>query len=587
VELTGYLAVARRWWWTLLVATWVAGIAGWIVASSIPPTYEARTQLLVGPYNTDRDTLAASAVLVQTYSQLITTEPIMTSAIAEAGATLTPDELESATRVTADNTTRILDIRVQDTDPQMAATLANKLAAEISILSARGTNRPEGQIQIVDFARPPTDPIAPQKSLIVALAAIAALIGAMVLVLLVEYLSAAVRSEEELGRVTGLPFLGRVDIARSLPSSSRALIDNDPESAAAAAYRLVLAKVAFREGHGEPVRSIAVVGTGANPATGQVAANLAAITARGGRQVVLIDADTGDAPVSRIFGLMDRSGVTDALLSGRSDLSSALVRISSTLSIVPRGMAAGEDQIDVERAKAMLHGLADQADIVMLNTGPLHLSAGALVWAQAADAATIVATLDQSRRDDLAYAVESLRLVGANVAGSVLADRRRGFGRARASAAPAPRPAAQTEAPRPTPRDRIVTSPLPATYPSSSPYASSYSPATSYERPTAYEPPTPYEAPTAYEPPTPMQPLTPVPPPLAPIPPDYDPDPPDPPAPRPMPTVLAPVQSDEESVDADDSADDGPDEEEVPPPPRPTTPRRRSRRRRQAGEPST
>jgi capsular polysaccharide biosynthesis protein len=202
VELTGYLAVARRWWWTLLVATWVAGIAGWIVASSIPPTYEARTQLLVGPYNTDRDTLAASAVLVQTYSQLITTEPILTSAIAEAGATLTPDELESATRVTADNTTRILDIRVQDTDPQMAATLANKLAAEISILSARGTNRPEGQIQIVDFARPPTDPVAPQKSLIVALAAIAALIGAMVLVLLVEYLSAAVRSEEELVRVT-------------------------------------------------------------------------------------------------------------------------------------------------------------------------------------------------------------------------------------------------------------------------------------------------------------------------------------------------------------------------------------------------
>ena len=567
MELTGYLAVARRWWWTLLVATWVAGIAGWIVASSIPPTYEARTQLLVGPYNTDRDTLAASAVLVQTYSQLITTEPILTSAIAEAGATLTPDELESATRVTADNTTRILDIRVQDTDPQMAATLANKLAAEISILSARGTNRPEGQIQIVDFARPPTDPVAPQKSLIVALAAIAALIGAMVLVLLVEYLSAAVRSEEELVRVTDLPFLGRVDIARSLPSSSRALIDNDPESAAAAAYRLVLAKVAFREGHGEPVRSVVVVGTGANPATGQVAANLAAITARGGRQVVLIDADTGDAPVSRIFGLMDRSGVTDVLLSGGSDLSNTMVRVSSTLSIVPRGMAAGEDQTDVERARAMLQSLADQADIVMLNTGPLHLSAGALIWAQAADAATVVATLDHSRRDDLAYAVESLRLVGANVAGTVLADRRRGFGRARAAAAAPPRPAAQTEMPPSAPRDRIVTSPMPATYPSS----------TNYPSAPSYPPPAPMRPPVSSI----QQPLAPVPPPMAPIPPEYDPEPP---APRPMPTVLAPVEDIAEDAD---EGDGGPDEEEVPPPPRPPTPRRRTRRRRQASEPST
>src|SRR5690348_2051581 len=40
VELSGYLAVAKRWWWTLLVATWVAAISGYVVASSIPATYE-------------------------------------------------------------------------------------------------------------------------------------------------------------------------------------------------------------------------------------------------------------------------------------------------------------------------------------------------------------------------------------------------------------------------------------------------------------------------------------------------------------------------------------------------------------------
>ena len=145
-------------------------------------------------------------------------------------------------------------------------------------LASRGTSRPEGQIQPVQFAVPPTEPIAPQKSLIVGLAALAALIGAMVLVMLVEYLSAAVRSEDELTRLTGMPHLGNVDISRSLPSGERGLLDKAPESAAAAAYRLVLAKAAFLE-RGRAARSIVVVGAGSDSASSQVAANLAGITA--------------------------------------------------------------------------------------------------------------------------------------------------------------------------------------------------------------------------------------------------------------------------------------------------------------------
>jgi polysaccharide biosynthesis transport protein len=452
VELTGYLAVARRWWWTLLVATWVAGVSGYVVASQIPPTYEAETQLLVGPYNTDRDTLVASGDLVQTYSQLVTTTPLLESAIAEAGATLTATDLNLATRVTANDTTRFLTIRVQDTSPVMAATLANKLADELTLLASRGTNRPEGQVTVVDFAVPPTDAVAPQKSLIVGLAALAALIGAMVLVMLLEYLSAAVRSEDELGRLTGLPLLGRLDIARSLPGE-RGLIDQAPDSAAAAAYRLVLAKAAFRE-TGGPARSIVVIGTGSDGASSQVASNLAAITARSGRQVVLVDYDASDASVTRIFGLHDRSGVTDLVDASPADVSSRLVRVSSTLRILAHGISQEPDTIDPDRAAAVIAALVDQADLVLINAGVLHLSAGALAWAQAADAAILVAVRDQARRDDVEYAAESLRLVGVEVAGTVLAERKRGIrrGRGRAEVPERPRPTAR-ETPREPVRD--------------------------------------------------------------------------------------------------------------------------------------
>lgn len=436
MELTGYLAVARRWWWTLLVATWVAGISGLVVASQIPPTYEAEAQLLVGPYNTDRDTLAAAGALVQTYSQLVTTTPLLKQAIAEAKATLTVEDLQLASRVTANNVTRFLSIRVQHTDAALAAELANRMADEISLLASRGTNRPEGLLQIVEVAVPPTEAIAPQRSLIVGLAALAALVGAMVLVMLVEYLSAAVRTEAELGRLTGLSFLGKVDTTRSLPNSTRGLIDQAPESAAAAAYRLVATKVAFRD-RGRSSRSIVVVGTGSDGTNAQVAANLAAITARSGRQVVLVDADTGSASVTRIFGLSDRTGLTDLVATPEDVVAKWLVRVSSTLRVMPRGTALDVDAVDVRRATALLAAFATGAELVVVATGAVHLSAAALVWAQAGDAAILVATRDHARRDDVEYAAESLRLVEAVVAGTVFAERKRGIRRGRGAAPPA------------------------------------------------------------------------------------------------------------------------------------------------------
>ena len=114
MELSGYFAVARRWWWTLLVAAWVAGLAGFYVAGRIDPTYESEVKLLVGPINTDADTLRASGQMIQTYGQLVTTEPVIKQTLDELGSTVPPAQLALNTRVTANDATRILTIKVQD-----------------------------------------------------------------------------------------------------------------------------------------------------------------------------------------------------------------------------------------------------------------------------------------------------------------------------------------------------------------------------------------------------------------------------------------------------------------------------------------
>ena len=108
LELSGYLATARRWWWTLLVATWIAGLAGYLVATRIPATYEARSLMLVGPVGGDLNTLRASGQLALTYAELVTVNPRLEAAISQAQVSLSANDLRAATRVTANDTTRTL-----------------------------------------------------------------------------------------------------------------------------------------------------------------------------------------------------------------------------------------------------------------------------------------------------------------------------------------------------------------------------------------------------------------------------------------------------------------------------------------------
>lgn len=426
MEVAGYFSVARRWWWSLLVATGMAAVAGFILVSQIAPTYEARVELLVGPYNTDTDTLGASGRLVQTYAELVTTEPLLASAIAETRADVSVSALAARTRVIANDTTRFLTIDVQDTDPEQARDLANALGDEISQLASLDTSRPEGQIQVVDAARTPSDPIAPQVPLVVATAALAALLGALVVMMLIEYLSPRVRTQEDLQRVSDLPFLGRLDTVRKVPSGAE-LVERLPNSAAAGAYRMVAAKVAFGE-EGDAVRSILVVGTASDGVRGQVATNLAAVVADGGRRVVLIDADPTDAQVTRIFDLGEHPGLADLAEGSVRTIGTGLKRITGTLRVLPRGTAQGADDIDAADVSDTLEALAQSTDLVIVSTGPLHLSASALIWARACDSTVVVGVRDVSRRDDVTYAVENLRLIGVQPRGAILAVRRRSLG---------------------------------------------------------------------------------------------------------------------------------------------------------------
>jgi capsular exopolysaccharide synthesis family protein len=90
------------------------------------------------------------------------------------------------------------------------------------------------------------------------------------------------------------------------------------------------------------------------------------------RRVLLIDADLRQPAVHEMLGLRNEAGLTDALHSGRHDLS---VKVSPLLSVMPAGIPERHPlrALASERMGALLDDCAARFDWILLDTPPVGL----------------------------------------------------------------------------------------------------------------------------------------------------------------------------------------------------------------------
>jgi polysaccharide biosynthesis transport protein len=496
VELSGYFAVARRWWWTLLVAAWVAGLAGYYVAGRIAPTYESSVQLLVGPINTDAATVGASAKLIQTYAQLATTDPVLGDALKEVGSDISIGLLASNTRVSANVDSRVLTIRVQAAEPQVAAALANGIAAVLAQRANAGLVRPEGQLLPIQIAVPNPNPVAPQVSLIVLLATAAGILAALILVLMIEYLSRTVASREELAKLVGAPVLGSVPAPKRSRPDARDLVDEG--SSAANVYRVLAARIVF----GDPddvLHSMAIVDAESDTGSAVVAINLGRALARLGRRAVVIDSGSRSS-LAELYGIDPTPGIRE-VLSREVQPRAAMRVVSDRLAIIPAGYEGG-DAIDPDRARAVIQELLASADIVIVSTPPVQAGPGALSWARVVGRTVLVARRDHAHREDVEATAETLVHVGGSLIGAVMSERpaalSRLFGRGRSGSAKPVQPKPKSMASKVAPPEATPPTVASSAYRPSTSTPTYPVPPASYQPPVA-APPDRAQAPTSYQ----------------------------------------------------------------------------------------
>jgi capsular exopolysaccharide synthesis family protein len=274
--------------------------------------------------------------------------------------------------------------------------------------------------QVLSVAEVPTDPVAPKPVQTGILAVVVGLLLGVVLAFVRDSLDERIRGIEDLERAApGLPTLAVVPESRETSRSYLAMRD-DGMSLVAEAYRSLRTSVKFA-GLDRPIQVIQVTSALQGEGKTTTVANLAEALAQGGERVAIVCCDLRRPAIHLHFGQSLTPGFTDVLLRD-APLATAMRQVSERCFLLPAGSPPPNpsELLSSRRASAVIQALAQEFDVVIIDSTPVLPVTDALVASRMVDAALVVVDTRTTKRKVLHHALERLEQVSAPVTGLVL-----------------------------------------------------------------------------------------------------------------------------------------------------------------------
>lgn len=207
-----------------LAAILLAGIVGLVIMFAytsflVTPLYSASSMMYVMPDNSNSmnsSTLSDMQVgqqLTSDYSSMIKSRSFMEDVIKKLNLTIDYQQLLEKVEVTNPTSSRILQVTVNDPNPQTAADIANEVAsvAESKLKEITGMQA----IKIYEEAAMPDRPSSPSLKKNCALGLLAGLVLAMAVITILYLLDDTIKTEDDIEKYLGmttlavLPYNGR------------------------------------------------------------------------------------------------------------------------------------------------------------------------------------------------------------------------------------------------------------------------------------------------------------------------------------------------------------------------------------------
>ena len=313
--------------------------------------------------------------------------------------------------------------REVETNERVLDIVLNRLK-ETSISSQVQTNN----VRVQDLAEAPRKPIKPRKRLNVALAVIMGLAGGMGLAFFREYMDNTLKDPAEIAGLLQISVLGSVPRVKTdgkfikNNSDIDKIVEKDSASLASEAYRSIRTSLLFSLDQSDSAKSIVITSSVPREGKTLTAVNLAMMIANSGEKVLLVDADMRKPRVHTIFGIENKSGLSQ-FLTGDTDLIE-IVNISGVdnLYIVSAGKGTHKpaELLSSNNMKVFLEKAGKEFSKIIFDTPPVGLVTDAAILSSICTGTVLIAEGSRTSRELLKRSKELLDKVNARILGVIV-----------------------------------------------------------------------------------------------------------------------------------------------------------------------
>lgn len=281
---------------------------------------------------------------------------------------------------------------------------------------------------VVSWARAPTSPSAPRKTLNLAFGAVLGLAAAMTAALVAEMFEGGLTAVEIVERELSAPYLGSIPSLSSIAQTDDPLrgrpIDHlvaKPMSSFAESFRALKASIDFSR-LGSQVKVLAVTSSLAGEGKTTTSVGLARSAAIGGLHTVVVDCDLRQRAVNQLLQLKPAVGLME-VLNGTVTLDEALMLDELSGAMVLPLVHTHHSPRDVFNSDAMEQLMAElgrRFELVVLDTAPVILVTETRTLVRHADAVLLLVHWRKTPRVLVQTALRLLATAGASVAGVAL-----------------------------------------------------------------------------------------------------------------------------------------------------------------------
>jgi capsular exopolysaccharide synthesis family protein len=298
----------------------------------------------------------------------------------------------------------------------------------VSFLGA-GRIRSTASVKVLDEAYPPRFPARPKKALNLVLGLILGLFSGAGLAFIFESLDQSIKTSVDIENILKTACLATVpyhdagkDKDRDSLELPETITHTHRHSATAEAFRALRTNISFSN---PDLRKKVFLITSAGPAEGKttVAVNLAIAFAQADEKVILVDTDLRKPKLHEIFDVKRQDGLTELLAYDKEDIGSFIHHTKiPNIDLLACGSVPPNpsELLSSHKIEALIKKLSDSYSRIIFDTPPIFAATDALILSTKVDAAILVVRAGSTHKQAAGRCIKSILGVHSKVLGVVL-----------------------------------------------------------------------------------------------------------------------------------------------------------------------